>query len=294
MRCDSYKGRCLSEPARPKRVAFTLIELLVVFAIIGILAAILLPVLAQAKARAWRAQCINNEKQLMLTWVVYSGDNNGRLVSNSWCPRGGDPNTKLWVQGSFFYPDTNDALIYSPDYALFAPHLASSKVYHCPADVLDFSRNGVQGPKLRSYELNAFMGWTGAWIDLCPPGACLIFEKDTQITAPSRFFTFIDVYPQSICWPYFGVRMEDTGNENFCNYPAIAHNNGAVVSFADGHVEWHRWSDPRTLAPASMDFHLHDDPSSGNADVDWLEEHATIVEGSLQFTLPPGGPSGPM
>src|SRR5579872_4534350 len=83
---------------------FTLIELLVVIAIIAILAGMLLPVLAKAKQRGQAVQCMANNKQLDLAWLLYADDDNGILCQNGpW----GDINS--WVGGAEnFRPDNGD------------------------------------------------------------------------------------------------------------------------------------------------------------------------------------------
>jgi prepilin-type N-terminal cleavage/methylation domain-containing protein/prepilin-type processing-associated H-X9-DG protein len=278
----------LNAAARPLRRAqagaFTLIELLVVIAIIAILAALLLPALGAAKEQGRFIKCVSNEKQLALTWQLYANDNNDRLAPNGQCPAGGSLTQKLWVQGAFFNPQDNSdpALILDQRYALFASYIKEDGVYICPSDPTSVNINRKLWPKLRSYELNAWVGWdsiaAGAWdARLGSDTQWRIYTKMRQITspAPSQLFTFIDVYYQSICWPYFGVEMGATGTEDFFNWPSVSHDRGSSLCFADGHVEGHRWRDPRTIKPISPDFHHHDDPSRNNADIDYLRLHAT-------------------
>jgi len=70
---------CLFPRSGTRRAAFTLIELLTVIAIIGILAAILIPTVGKVRTAARKVQCVSNQRQLALGVLAYAYDNKGRL-----------------------------------------------------------------------------------------------------------------------------------------------------------------------------------------------------------------------
>jgi prepilin-type N-terminal cleavage/methylation domain-containing protein/prepilin-type processing-associated H-X9-DG protein len=273
---------------RTDRPGFTLIELLVVIAIVAVLAALLLPTLSLAKAYSQRVKCMNNENQLNLAAFLYAADNKGRMPNQ--CRQ--SPPSKanaLWIQGAFCVPpdNTNSSYLFDPNFALYADLIKSPGTYVCPADRSMVKVGGIQHPKIRSYELNAYVGWNNVW-DYRLATGYKIFRKQTDFTSatPSEIFLFIDVQPDSICWPYFGVEMTE---DSMFNFPASCHGHGAVLSYADGHVEWHRWTDGRTIAARSLHYHMHREPSAGNADLRWLRTRTTVVDTSANASGGFGG-----
>lgn len=245
-----------AKPREPVR-AFSLVELLVVVAIIAILAALVLPVLARAKARAQTVSCENNLKQLAVAAQMYASDNGGLLARNT--PESNDPSQ--WITGRMKSDTdaTNTALLRQ---SKFFPYASQPEVFRCPADKSTSARGGLRA---RSYSMNSWMGSrymeTGSYGSR--PGGFRTFVKDTELAAAgaSTLWYLTEEHEATLDDGCFLVTMDDT--LPFASFPAARHQRGYALDFVDGHAATVKLRDP-TSRP-SVDLQM------GTKNSDWVQ-----------------------
>ncbi len=267
----------MRRPPGCSRPGFTLLELLVVIAIIAILAAMLLPALSQAKIRAQKIYCMNNLKQIQLGWVMYSGENNDRIVplSNYWPTFPTDPQVQPGAAEAQLFPGSVSMLtgtnILFAHLGLLYPNLKSEKVFKCPADPKK-SPDKVT-PTIRSYSGNGWMNPTASTLAgtyLHPTATYMVFKKQSDIFRPSDIYILLEESPGTINDDWF-VEDPDAPAE-WTDMPASYHNRSSMLLFADGHSQNRKWTDKQVLNQAGN--FVSADPYSG--DLAWILSVTTI------------------
>jgi len=217
---------------------FTLIELLVVISIIALLVAILLPALTKAREAARAVACLSNERQLILAWNMYAGDNAGRVPYVRTTEPGGGGANSAWV--SLMSPNLEDPIL--SRYEAETPYNNVRRTYKtaldCPSQLpyhasAFHTTTGEVRANYIDYGMNDRIRDTGTTqvdpmkrlIDFTRPTEMAVFGE-TQSTLSDGTFRggWLFIFPSSAgINPTWGLR-HNSGN-------------GMNMAFADGHAE---------------------------------------------------------
>ena len=232
--------------------AFTLMELLVVIAIIGILAALLLPVLSAAKKRGAQAACINNQKQLGVGMKMYVDDNGATYPGIASRMYGFQTSDWIyWRTNTALYPPFEKSPILTSIPGLAKPSL------RCPLDTSDADRlaynyNDSYGPYLFSYSFNGFgldsdgndLGMSSVVSSSGGVVSAVLF-KENAVRNPGNKIMLAEEPGSLAGWDSpDGTSLINDGRWVPSDYNGLSgdpltirHGGKADVTFADGHVQ---------------------------------------------------------
>jgi prepilin-type N-terminal cleavage/methylation domain-containing protein/prepilin-type processing-associated H-X9-DG protein len=237
---------------------FTFVELLTVIAIIAILASLVSAALNNTEGKANHITCLNNLRQLQMSWLLYVDENEDKLPLNRSIP--GPPNlpqlgnrntTNSWVAGN----PKEDLTTENIERGTLFPYTRSPLLYRCPQDKSTvLSNNRVQ--RTRSYSMSAYMNGDAEGLDP------RVKSRSSEIInpPPTHVFVLIEEHENSKWIGSFAVLPKDEfpgSPDVWISTPSDRHRQGCNLAFADGRVEYWKWFAPKK-APLTRGGNSHE------------------------------------
>jgi prepilin-type N-terminal cleavage/methylation domain-containing protein/prepilin-type processing-associated H-X9-DG protein len=243
---------------------FTLIELLVVIAIIAILAAILFPVFAQARAKARQASGASNLRQLGLAFAMYKQDYDEKHPFGGWLPNG--DGTGEWQNTTAPYIK-NKGLYYDPGSGDQDEDPANPQAWAWNRNPVSYLYNNQLGRERRPLGDAAVKEPATTWLVLdghsdwgCPDNVCRGVDwmgrpNTIWLMEDTTFGSAGSLVTGWLSWQGFTWKLP-------------RHSGGANITYVDGHVKWSRVTprDTMTVAEGNQVFRT---PSSSEG---WFEQ----------------------
>jgi prepilin-type N-terminal cleavage/methylation domain-containing protein/prepilin-type processing-associated H-X9-DG protein len=211
--------------------AFTLIELLVVIAIIALLMAILMPSLQLARDQAKRVHCTSNTKQLVLGWLMYKDEYDGRLVPGHTLTQTVNGKQQIqWVVGvTGTWQQQKESIKQGLLYKFVGENV---NIYRCPSD----TRKPSSSMPIAFRTFSIAGGANGeTWGDYTK--ATLY----TEIKNPSERYIFVE--EADTRGGNLGSWQMQPKAKTWTDPVSMWHNKRTTLGFADGHAEIHEWKD---------------------------------------------------
>ncbi len=204
------------------------------------------------REQAKRAVCQVNLRQLITAWTCYADDNEGNLINGDTAEYDGHTNETPWVLSDWLISMTVAEKELSIRQGVLFPYTQDVRLYRCPLGSL---------AETRTYTVVDSMN-VHSWLSRAT------LKRFDEIQHPDRRFVFLDDGGTAhiamggwSCYP--------DGTERWWDPPAIRHNDGTTLSFADGHVEYKQWEDPRTIESGRTMTALSE-LQPGNKDIQYM------------------------
>ena len=266
---------------------FTLTELVGVVSVFCCLVLVAIPAFAKSEGRGLSTACRNNLRLMMSAFHMYADENNSYFPGNEATATAGSE----WIAENVDFTRPPTTNFWNPRYNLLAPYLPPTQnVMRCPADLSFVRSGGREVPRSRSISMSQAVGTKGTsgpqrapvdgrWLTADAGHIantqfyCYGKLSDLVSPTPAGLWVFIEENPDSINdGAYANVGPIQPTAYRMIDYPGAWHDRGAMLSFADGHVEERKWVDARTV-PVTQSITVTAQPN--NPDITWLANRTT-------------------